>query len=67
LELGLITAIKKLIVIRRDAKTSNPQFNFEMVYDEYQKFVLINSRQGHGTGSLHFSKPVALKVFVYLT
>lgn len=62
LELGLITAVKKLIIIRRDAKTFNPLFNFEMVYDEYQKFVLYHSRQGHHTGSLHFAKPVALKV-----
>jgi hypothetical protein len=28
----------------------------------YQEFVTMTARQGHGVGSLHFTKPVALKV-----
>lgn len=62
LELGLMECLKKYLIRQRDSSTPSPNFNFEIIFDEYQKMVYAVSRAGHGSHGLHFKKPVVLKV-----
>lgn len=57
LELCLIIAMKHLITL-----SEGDSFNFEMVYQEYQKFA-----QKKGFAIQSFEKPIVLKAFEHLT
>ncbi|PFX32425.1 Origin recognition complex subunit 4 [Stylophora pistillata] len=57
LELCLIIAMKHLVTL-----SEGDPFNFEMVYQEYQKFA-----QKKGLSIQSFEKPVVLKAFEHLT
>ncbi len=65
LELGLMDCLKKYLVRQRDSSTPTPNFNFEIIFDQYQKMVYSISRAGHGSHGLHFKKPVVLKVLFF--
>ena len=62
LQVVLMECLKKYLVRQRDSSTPSPNFNFEIIFDEYQKMVYAVSRAGHGSHGLHFKKPVVLKV-----
>ncbi|KAJ3353775.1 origin recognition complex subunit 4 [Kappamyces sp. JEL0680] len=67
LEVCMLTSIKKYIQRTRDLKTPQPNFNFELIMEEYMKLVTHVSRFGQGVGRLHFKKPVAFKAFEQLS
>lgn len=66
LEVCMLASIQKFVKRVTDIKTPVPHFNFELVHDQYLQLVATVSRFGHGMGNLHFAKPVALKVILFL-